>query len=629
MNPLISDPEQRLRAITANGSRINVPKTSYSLKSFMRSAEQILRQAKIYFDNNDLEFALTYFTRYATLHLEKLQNHPDYKQLTRAEIHDTQRLPLACFKISLQNLKVVLDQAEMIKTLLRHKFELEAEKYREEQQRLSIEKEPQSLNPQIFSDSWNFPTDREHRNDIVPRTSIAKPEYAINTIFYPNIDDNALPNVPSRELKPIVTQKNFQPEVNRSLKPSAPTLVDDYRNFQCFQSLREVLIPGDLTEKFLHLAEYNTLRITHVIVPKQTGTADSCTTEKEEEVFDIQDNRSLVTIGWIHDADPVGSAILDLDPMLFYLVIKLDIADLLVLYTVKGHEKLFMVSLTHPTQTAFLSSVDLHTHCSYQLMLPEAIAIVCSPKFNETGIFTLTDDRGLNEISNCRTTGFHPHSQDPPLFERMSSAKRLRQAAEHHSAEFHLGDINGNENDGFLAPTPVTVSKTRGTKRKNADQQATTGMKKNRSEGTSMVKLIPSKTYPNISEHPFNRDGYRYFLAEIDIHAPNRQEFDESNDTVGKPIPSYMYRLFRPSIMSLSPNDRAPQLKLNEDRMQVTGDKGYAVIRATHGVSKGAWFYEVNFVDQPETSHVRMGYSQSLVTFIRKTEHTVITYFKQ
>lgn len=38
---------------------------------------------------------------------------------------------------------------------------------------------------------------------------------------------------------------------------------------------------------------------------------------------------------------------------------------------------------THPTQTAFLSSVDLHTHCSYQMMLPEAIAIVCSPKFNE------------------------------------------------------------------------------------------------------------------------------------------------------------------------------------------------------------------------------------------------------
>jgi hypothetical protein len=29
-----------------------------------------------------------------------------------------------------------------------------------------------------------------------------------------------------------------------------------------------------------------------------------------------------------------------------------------------------------------MSSVDLHTHASYQLMLPEAIAIVCAPRFN-------------------------------------------------------------------------------------------------------------------------------------------------------------------------------------------------------------------------------------------------------
>ena len=71
---------------------------------------------------------------------------------------------------------------------------------------------------------------------------------------------------------------------------------------------------------------------------------------------------------------------------------------------------------THPTQTAFLSSVDLHTQLSYQLMLPEAIAIVISPKYNETGIFSLTPDHGLNFIANCREQGFHPHPKDPPLF---------------------------------------------------------------------------------------------------------------------------------------------------------------------------------------------------------------------
>jgi len=38
-----------------------------------------------------------------------------------------------------------------------------------------------------------------------------------------------------------------------------------------------------------------------------------------------------------------------------------------------------MSTQTHPTQTAFMSSVDLHTHFPYQAMLPEAIAIVVAP----------------------------------------------------------------------------------------------------------------------------------------------------------------------------------------------------------------------------------------------------------
>ncbi|KAG8135385.1 hypothetical protein E2320_008407 [Naja naja] len=71
--------------------------------------------------------------------------------------------------------------------------------------------------------------------------------------------------------------------------------------------------------------------------------------------------------------------------------------------------------LSHPTQTAFLSSVDLHTHCSYQLMLPEAIAIVCSPKHNEVGIFRLTN-AGMLEVSACKKKSFHPHTKDPRLF---------------------------------------------------------------------------------------------------------------------------------------------------------------------------------------------------------------------
>jgi STAM-binding protein len=54
----------------------------------------------------------------------------------------------------------------------------------------------------------------------------------------------------------------------------------------------------------------------------------------EEELFDYCDKEELMVLGWIH---------------------------------------------THPTQTCFMSSRDLHTHVGYQVMMPESIAIVCAP----------------------------------------------------------------------------------------------------------------------------------------------------------------------------------------------------------------------------------------------------------
>ena len=34
-----------------------------------------------------------------------------------------------------------------------------------------------------------------------------------------------------------------------------------------------------------------------------------------------------------------------------------------------------------------------------------------------TGFFMLTPSYGLDYIANCQKTGFHPHPQQPPLFE--------------------------------------------------------------------------------------------------------------------------------------------------------------------------------------------------------------------
>lgn len=82
---------------------------------------------------------------------------------------------------------------------------------------------------------------------------------------------------------------------------------------------------------------------------------------------------------------------------------------------------------------------------------------------------------------------------------------------------------------------------------------------------------------------PWNRDGYRYALAERDLI---------------EPLPKGVIA-FRPcgtdapAVVTLSLHDRAPQLRLSSDRMSVTGDKGYCMARASHGVRHGTWYYEV------------------------------------
>ncbi|KAF4366119.1 hypothetical protein F8388_014837, partial [Cannabis sativa] len=103
----------------------------------------------------------------------------------------------------------------------------------------------------------------------------------------------------------------------------------------------------------------------------------SCQASNEEEVFTIQNEHSLFPVGWIH---------------------------------------------THPTQSCFMSSVDLHTHYSYQVMVPEAFAIVMAPTDSSRflllftsllsyGIFRLTEPGGMTVLKECQEEGFHPHEE--------------------------------------------------------------------------------------------------------------------------------------------------------------------------------------------------------------------------
>ncbi len=54
-------------------------------------------------------------------------------------------------------------------------------------------------------------------------------------------------------------------------------------------------------------------------------------------------------------------------------------------------------------------------------------------------------------------------------------------------------------------------------------------------------------------EHPFNKDGYRYLLAEPDPSIPDN---DPVTDQTSKPIPSKQYRRWLPEKVLLTLHDR-------------------------------------------------------------------------
>ena len=109
--------------------------------------------------------------------------------------------------------------------------------------------------------------------------------------------------------------------------------------------LKDLLIPENLVSTFLNLSKTNSddgietlgtfggqicsdnkYRVTHLLIPKQTGHSDSCIMDGAEDIFKIHEEENIIFLGWIH---------------------------------------------THPAYSVFLSSVDMHNQYERQRMLPE------------------------------------------------------------------------------------------------------------------------------------------------------------------------------------------------------------------------------------------------------------------
>lgn len=91
-----------------------------------------------------------------------------------------------------------------------------------------------------------------------------------------------------------------------------------------------------------------------------TSTKWQCQAINEEDVFAIQNERSLYPVGWIH----VCLFLTFLNLLFFLSNVGLEDITFKLALTL-----LFFPSYiqTHPSQSCFMSSVDLHTHYSYQV----------------------------------------------------------------------------------------------------------------------------------------------------------------------------------------------------------------------------------------------------------------------
>jgi STAM-binding protein len=122
------------------------------------------------------------------------------------------------------------------------------------------------------------------------------------------------------------------------------------------------------------------LVVTAVLVPNQRGSSDMCEMTNEEEIWEHID-QDQINLGWVH---------------------------------------------THPTQTSFMSSIDLHIHMPYQMLLDESIAIVLSPKhLPSCRVFRLCHPNppGLREVQECHMSKPELRNRHHPDHKRGDSSE--------------------------------------------------------------------------------------------------------------------------------------------------------------------------------------------------------------
>ncbi|XP_062070769.1 AMSH-like protease isoform X2 [Lepus europaeus] len=346
-------PEERVRALSKLGCNITISE-DITPRRYFRSGVEMERMASVYLEEGNLENAFVLYNKFITLFVEKLPSHRDYQQCAVPEKQDIMK------KLK----EIAFPRTDELKKDLLKKYNVEYQEYLQSKNKYKAEILKKLEHQRLI--------EAERKRIAQMRQQQLESE---QFLFFED-------QLKKQELARGQMRSQESPALSEQIDGSALSCFSTHQNNSLLNVFADQPNKSDATSIASHSPPVN-----RALKPAATLSA-------------VQ---NLVVEG-------LRCVVLSRD--LCHKFLQLAESN-----TMRGIETCGILcgKLTHPTQTAFLSSVDLHTHCSYQLMLPEAIAIVCSPKHNDTGIFRLTN-AGMLEVSACKKKGFHPHTKDPRLF---------------------------------------------------------------------------------------------------------------------------------------------------------------------------------------------------------------------
>lgn len=268
----------------------------------------MVKMADIYWEEENFEKAYILYLKYLTLFIEKIREHPEYNKISKEEKSKV-----------MKTVKSVMPKSEDLKLLLKVQFEAEYKDYLQmleicRQREAARAEEERQLKLKLEGENLRKEISKYH--DEKSKTLQMQRDLEVAMWHQLKINQEEESNkkadlIVDRSSKPLA-EKQIPAIPDRASKPKSMSLYSGSGG-----QLRKVEVPAMLMAKFMSIADPNTsanietcgvltgklaqnkFKVTHLLIPKQSGTSDSCSTVGEEAIFDYQEKHDLITLGWV------------------------------------------------------------------------------------------------------------------------------------------------------------------------------------------------------------------------------------------------------------------------------------------------------------------------------------------